>query len=383
MRITRQSIIQVIKNILRGTHNFLTTFIYNKQYKRLLSRNKIPNKSVINEADWISKWAVLGKPQPEYYRLFSQYIGYNTNIVPEDICRNIIEPILDPIRYVAYYSDKNIFDKLFNKGTMPETILRKMNGFYYDAEYQYMSLSSEAVLQNILQNSDKDKIIIKPTVDSCSGNGVRLFQKKDNLWHDMSSNDILSLEYLNEKYGTNFIIQECLEQSDAMSYFNPTSVNTLRLTVYRSVKTNECHVPSAIIRIGANGSLVDNAHAGGGYVGINVKDGTLCKRVLNQYGESKTEFNGIDFTKEHQILNWDKVIEFAKYIGNCIPHHRLLALDIMVDKSRTPRLIEFHCDAYGMWPFQFTSGPAFGEYTDEIIEYCRDNIQSAEKVIRL
>lgn len=372
-----------IKLLFRGILQRYSTHIYKKQYRNLLKLNKIKNVPSIYEKSWIDKWSVLNKANPMYYRLFSQYIGYNSNIVPEDICRNIIEPILDPIRYVAYYSDKNIFDKLFKKGTMPETILRKMNGFYYDAEYQHMSLSSEVVLQNILQNSDKDKIVIKPTVDSCSGNGVRLFQKKDNLWHDLSSNDILSLEYLNEKYGANFIIQECLEQSDAMSYFNPTSVNTLRLTAYRSVKTNECHIPSAIIRIGANGSLVDNAHAGGGYVGINVKDGTLCKRVLNQYGESKTEFNGIDFTKGHQIPNWDKVIEFAKYIGNFIPHHRLLALDIMVDKSGTPRLIEFNCDSYSMWLFQFTSGPAFGEYTDEIIEYCRDNIQSAEKIIRL
>lgn len=112
-----------------------------------------------------------------------------------------------------------------------------------------------------------------------------------------------------------------------MSYYNPTSVNTLRLTLYRLVKTDECHIPSAIIRIGANGSLVDNAHAGGGYVGIKVGDGTLCNKVLNQYGESKIVFNNIVFTQAHKISNWDKVVEFAKYIGTCIPHHRLLALE--------------------------------------------------------
>ena len=149
------------------------------------------------------------------------------------------------------------------------------------------------------------------------------------------------------------------------------------------MKTNECHVPSAIVRIGANGSLVDNAHAGGGYVGIDVKDGTLCKKVLNQYGETSIVFNGIDFSQKHQIPNWDKIVEFAKYIGSCSPHHRLLALDIMVDKSGKPRLIEFNCKSYSMWLFQFTMKPAFGEYTDEIIEYCRNNIDKAQKIIKL
>ena len=375
--------IRLLKKYSRAILSLKTSYFYRKYYTWLLKKNNIPCKRREGEKGWINKWSVLGKANPIYYRLFSSYIGDNINIIPEDICRNIVEPILDPIKYVAYYSDKNIFDKLFNKGTMPKTILRKMNSFYYDAEYKHIDLSSDAILQILLQNSNKDKIVIKPTVDSCSGNGVRLFQKKANLWHDMGSNDILTLEYLNEKYGANFIVQECLEQSDDMSYFNPTSVNTLRLTLYRSVKNNECHIPSAIIRIGANGSLVDNAHAGGGYVGISVEDGILCNKVLNQYGEVKTEFNGIDFTSKHKIPNWNKVIEFAKYIGQNVPHHRLLALDIMIDKSGTPRLIEFNCEAYSMWLFQFTMGPALGEYTDEIIEYCNDNIDKAQKVIKL
>ena len=114
---------------------------------------------------------------------------------------------------------------------------------------------------------------------------------------------------------------------------------------------------------------MDNAHAGGGYVGIQ-SDGRLCHKVLNQYGESCTVFNDIDFTQEHRIPHWDRVVEFAKYIGANVPHHHLLALDIMLDKEGNPRLIEFNCKAYSMWLFQFTTGGAFGDYTDEIIEYC-------------
>lgn len=372
-----------IRLALRYMLQKVITLIYLRQYWRQLKINKIRNVPAPNEKEWKKKWSVLGNANPIYYRLFSHYIGNDINIIPEDICRNIVEPILDPLRYVSYYADKNIFDKLFKSGTMPKTILRKMNGFYYDELYKHINLSNEEQLQTILNESNLDRIVIKPTVDSCSGNGVRLFQQRNGVWCDLGSEDILTLAYLNTKYGTDFIIQDCLEQADYMSYYNPSSVNTLRLTVYRSVKTNECHVPSAIIRIGANGSLIDNAHAGGGYVGIDVKDGTLCKKVLNQHGETKTIFNGIDFSQKHQIQNWDNIVEFAKYIGNCVPHHRLLALDIMIDKSGTPRLIEFNCESYSMWLFQFTIGPALGEYTDEIIEYCKTNLDKTQKVINL
>lgn len=370
-----------IKHCIRKLHSTLITIIYNKQYKSLLKRNKIKNKKEVNEDEWIAKWTALGRPNPIYYRLFSHYIGNDLNIIPEDICRNVVEPILDPLRYTPYYSDKNMFDKLFGHRAMPRTIFRKMHGFYYDKDYQRIDISKDSILNNILNTADCPKIVIKPTVDSCSGNSVRLFEKNNNNWSEIGSGEELDLTYLTTKYGDDIIVQECLEQADFMSYFNPTSVNTLRLTLYRSVVTDECHIPSAIIRIGKNGSLVDNAHAGGGYVGIK-SDGTLCNKVLNQYGETTTEFNGIDFTKEHKIPNWDKVIEFAKYIGKNVPHHRLLALDIMVDKDDNPRLIEFNCEAYSMWLFQFTMGPALGEYTDEIIEYCKKNIDKAQRIIK-
>lgn len=362
---------------------FKTSSFYKKYYNSLLKRNNIANKTIDGEAEWIGKWSVLGKINPVYFRLFSHYIGNDLNIMPEDICRNIVEPILDPMKYVPYYSDKNMFDKMFGHEVMPKTIIRKMHGFYYDKEYSRIDIPHDEELNHILNKSGCTKIVIKPTVDSCSGNSVRLFERKNNIWVEIGSGLTLSLNFLNMNYGDDVIFQECLEQADFMSYYNPTSVNTLRLTLYRSVITDECHVPSAIIRIGKNGSLVDNAHAGGGYVGIKVENGILCNKVLNQYGETTTEFNGIDFSKEHIIPEWDKVVDFAKFIGRNIPHHRLLALDIMVDNTGKPRLIEFNCDSYSMWLFQFTSGAALGSYTDEIIQYCKDNLNKAQRNITL
>lgn len=166
-------------------------------------------------------------------------------------------------------------------------------------------------------------------------------------------------------------MQACVEQHADIARFNPTSVNTLRLTLYRSVVTDECVVPSAIIRIGGKGSVVDNAHAGGGYVGIDVKTGRLCHRVLNQWGHAAEVFNGMDFRQDFAIPYWPEVLAFAKSVGYYVPHHRLLALDLTLSPGGDLKLIEFNCEYYSMWLFQFTVGGALGEWTDEVIDYCK------------
>lgn len=191
------------------------------------------------------------------------------------------------------------------------------------------------------------------------------------------------MDYLEHHFGKHFIIQECVEQSDYISQFNPTSVNTLRLSMYRSVKNNQCHITGAIMRIGGKGSVVDNAHAGGCYVGIH-SDGCLCKEVLDQFGVKRTVFNGIDFSLGSYVYqNWGNVIEFAKSVGKFVPHHRLIALDIVLDRDNNPHLIEFNIEAYSPWLFQYTIGTAFGEYTDEILDYCKAHQNDLEYQLML
>ena len=353
----------VITSMMRNAVFAKMTRYYRRFYGKVLYVNGIPDRKVEGEDQWVGRWSVLGKVDPIYFRCFSRYIGKDMDIVPENLCRNVIEKCLNPSRYLPYYTDKNIFDRLFPEGTCAGTLLRKMNGFYYDAAYQPVVLDTDKDLQDFLAGKGAASICVKPSVGSGSGVGVRFY----------ALDSLPSVGELTRMYGKDFIMQECLSQSPGLAYFNPTSVNTLRLTLYRSVKTDEWVVPSAIIRIGGKGSLVDNAHAGGAYVGIDEKSGRLYDKVLDQYGRVRTVFNDIDFTKEHRIENWDGILEFAKMIGSNIPHLRLLALDIMLDASGKPRLVEFNSSDYSMWLFQFTTHGAFGSYTDEIIRYCSES----------
>ena len=104
----------------------------------------------------------------------------------------------------------------------------------------------------------------------------------------------------------------------------------------------------------------------------------LGHEVYNQYEQAATIFNGVDFSQDYNYPEWDKIITFAKDICKNIVHHRLIALDICLDKTGEPRLIEFNIipGSYSIWLFQYTVGPALKDYTDEILEYCQAKTMS-------
>lgn len=237
--------------------------VFKKRYLKALSLNGILNQYVDGENEWLKKWRQLDPHiTPLQYRLFSHYIGANINIVPEEISHFLIEPFLNSKSMAAYYSDKNMFDKILPSSYLPKTILRKINGTFYDPMYQYQEPTDD-IVNKLFDLSGCERCIIKPSVGGESGKGVQLFQKSEMGWRNIKTNELLSAEYLIHSVGDNIIVQKAVCQHDYINHFNKTSVNTLRLAVYRSVKDNQCHVLGAIMRIGAIGSVVDNAHMGG------------------------------------------------------------------------------------------------------------------------
>ena len=356
----------IIKRMFLKMLFILHHYKHERFYEHVMKVNGIKNCSTLGERKWHEKWRLGGAISVTQYRVFFHYIGPNVNIVPEEICHDIIEPLLNPHRFVGYYADKNVFDKLFPEGYMPKTLFRRMNGIYYDADYKRIIKPEEEIGQ-LLSRSATGRAIIKPSIDGMSGRGVQMIDDANKI----------TLEYLNSGFGKDFIVQEAVSQSDYISQFNPTSVNTLRLSVYRSVKDDAPLVTGAIMRIGGKGSVVDNAHAGGCYVGIH-SDGTFCHEVLDQYGQKRTCFNNIDFKQDFRYPNWEEVVEFGKSVCQYVPHHRLLALDIVLDKMNKPHLIEFNVLYFSTWLFQYTTGPAFGEYTDEILDYCKGKLKDIE-----
>lgn len=381
----QRKILNVISHALDKALNLvLSRFFYMREIGKIMKISFISNKKVKGEDLWYAKWKRIGvHVNRKYYRTFSQYLDPMqhdlTNICPDDICHNYIEPLLNPIRYRSYYSDKNEFDKIIGEENFPKTVLRNQNGCLMNANYEALDRHSVDI-SHLTRIND---LVVKPSIDSASGNGVRFFHRseEDGLFHDIESNEIMNIDMLDLAYpNNNYIVQERVRQSEFMSKFCPTSINTLRIQIYRSLTDNKTYVLNMILRIDRNGSLVDNAHAGGAFIGID-SEGRFLDHLCDQYGRQYNVFNGIDFSNENYVLpNFEEIISFAKSIGGKIHHARLIALDVMLNERNQPKLIEYNIDSFGLWLFQFTTGTAFGQWTDEIIEYVRKNKNEATKL---
>ncbi|MDT3387132.1 MAG: hypothetical protein LIR46_05130 [Bacteroidota bacterium] len=360
----------------------ISRYLSKNELGKIIKVSKLSLRHLPSEKRWISKWGRLSSSlNRDYYRVYSHYIGEDEDIVPDDLCHNIVEHILNPNSLRALSEDKNLFDLFLSTGfdsfVTPATVLRCMDGVYLDRDYKTIN-----DIDSYIKEIASERLVIKPSIGSSSGRGIIFFTKADcGRFVQRGESGVLSGQYIRDNLPNNFVIQEYLDQSSFMSSFCPTSINTLRIATYRSVKTNEPDVLNCLMRIGSKGSLVDNAHAGGSFVGVS-SEGKLGNYLCNQYGEKITCFNGIDFENNTFVIpGFEEIKEFAKQVALCVPHMRLLQLDIAIDKNNRPRLIEYNISGFAPWVYQFTIGPAFGKYTDEIINYCVGHKEEATRIV--
>lgn len=364
-------VIQTICSLGTAIINRLDYIVYKKHYDELIESVSTSSVSSKTNNAYIRKWSQLStRCTDRDLRLFALFIGENEDILPENISHDVIEPILNPIKYRPYYEDKNMFDKILPQGSLPLTFMRRIGNCYYDANYRKIDNPEDAYTEIC---RDKEGFVVKPTIGSSSGNGVRV----------VGLDNKMSFRELEEGFVGDIIIQELLRQHKSLSFFNPTSINTLRMLVYKSPVDGCAYVLNCALRVGKKGSTLDNAHAGGLLVGVS-DNGVLCSFAVDQYGKKYQQVNDIVLTDTHyEIPEFEKITEFACAIANHVTHHRLLSMDIAVCKGNgdevRPICVEFNLSSLGTWAFQYTIKPVLGDKTDEIIDYCKVHKKEAVK----
>lgn len=346
-------------------------------FRMRLIKNNIPvDEPAPGENEYVKFWQQFHKRvEPYTYRYFHRLLNNDPRIIPEDIANRYIEPVLNPIRYSGFYSDKNTYRFYIQpKEAIPFAwCYRSLGGSMYsmtDNGVKAISFDLTAVqLASIVDVSVK-KLVLKPSVNSNSGRGVLLFTR-DNDVFTTSDGGELSGSFL-KSYGNDFVLQEALTQHPYLQQFSTTSINTMRIMTYRSVVDDSISVIAACLRVGNNGSFVDNLFAGGCFVPIDIRNGKLDKVLYNRFWQTTTMMNGVDFAASCYMLPfWKIASEFAKCVATQVPYARLLAQDILVDVNNCPRLIEFNVDNFD-WAMAMacTRDVPFGEKFDEVIAYC-------------
>ena len=367
-------ITNAIKSLFSTIHYVRKARMCADQYKSYLQELKYENKSIDGENAYIKLWSQLtARVEPYSYRLFSHYMGKVPHIIPDYIGTEILFYYLNPRRYSDFYEDKNTYSSyVLLENAFPKTYLKRIGAgkILHEDSVEGIEIISSPTL--CLQNLGVEMFILKPTVDTCSGEGVMMFKKQNERY--VSSKGILfSDEFLNE-YGDDYVIQEVIQQHPDLAKFNPTSVNTLRICTYRSVNDELVTVTGALIRIGKSGEVVDNAHAGGCFVGIDLESGNLLHYAGDQYGNKYEAWNGISFSENHIIPHWPMVKDFAEKIASYNKHSRLLAFDLTVDRFGIPRVIEINVEGFAHWIFQFCGQDVFNGEVQSVIDYCNKKL---------
>ncbi|MFA5973137.1 MAG: sugar-transfer associated ATP-grasp domain-containing protein [Lentimicrobiaceae bacterium] len=363
---------QLIKILVNRNINRISQF-YIKQINGIeIDRNYVLDPEIINKHK--KKWSKIfrGKIDLRWLQLYSERTKINSqDFVPENVYYAIIEPILNKNDFSLSYSDKNIYDLLYPDGLFPETIIRNIDGSYYNDKYLTLKIANDEQLLDILKGNDI--IIIKPSIDSGGGKDVESFMWKDQIFIN-STGQILTFKYLEDFYKQNFVIQKYLHQHPFLKQFNSTSVNTIRVLTYRSPVTNSIQILHCLLRVGAKNHHVDNTNSGGYLIGVNLK-GELNNFAINKYGQKFQEVNEINMPDTQFIIPcFDMLQATAKEIAARNIHHKLLGLDMTIDNNNNIRCIEVNNENNGINGYQSINGTLFGQFTDEVVEYCESNM---------
>lgn len=331
----------VLDNFKRTSGQYVTKVLTNEQEKEIQNYYL---KHLGRKVDTI------------YHRYFYNRNGiFSPKYIPTSLYKSAIIPRLNDMRMMAAYVDKNQFSKLFPQINHPQAIVNVINGYYY---HNNRSITKEKA---ITLCSDMENAIIKPSLESIHGAQVMGLDTRNSV-----NEDGRKLEDIFNFYGNHFIVQKKLQQHELMAALNPTSVNTLRLYTLR--RGNDIELVYSVIRIGRKGRIIDNESSGGITAKIN-NDGKLSDYA---YGSAKdAPYQQTDsgvLIKGYKIPSYHKAIDIVKQLHYNLPYFLLAGWDISIGVDGEPAMIEWNARTELS---QTAVGPAFGEFTEEILEMTR------------
>lgn len=370
-----------LKKILRlcsyHHNNMDVKLVAMKTLQTMAPSEKIVKKEVVK--NYKSKWKSIGASVPKsFIKIYPAFTGIQSpDFVPGPLYYSIIEPILNNYTYSVSFADKNMYGKLFDTSLQPAVVLRKIHGQYLDQHYKHVD-DVDNKISDIASGMDT-KFILKPAIDSRGGKKILLLRCENEKIY--SDGHVVNKKWLDETLEDNFLIQKYVQQHPFYAKFNPSSLNTMRVYTYRSVKDDSIHVLNAMLRVGKEGAMVDNMSRGGKAIGIT-SDGMFNRSSNSSTGEMFSKVGEVDLSKGLKAYKFDEVKTKAIKVTATQFYSRFLGFDFCVDENDQVKLIEINNIDTGVESIQRCNGPLFGRFTDEIIQHCRKKKKSFRYIIR-
>ncbi len=252
---------------------------------------------------------------------------------PFEICHQVQVKSMTP-KAMRFFDDKNLYRSLLAGFNIPVRVAECCNGIYYLPELGGAEISYKEFVKYV---SNQSNCLIKPSVGTDGGRGIRSFDTKDGLEVNSKQQvmDVLSL------YGRNFCIERKVRENDNLQCLNLTSCNTLRVHTMRDRKEQRIRFLSSYVRIGKMGQVVDNMLSGG--LGARIHDDGCLRNAVSCY-----PYKTFDITESGVKLVGYKIEYFDKIVNTCLAAHSrlpmfdLMGWDVTVDKNGNVIIIEYN-----------------------------------------
>jgi len=287
----------------------------------------------------------------EFYKASCEDLSTLKYYIPDTIYYCEIDIFFNSPRRCQVLDDKNLYDLFFHDIEMPRTIVRKINGELLDQDYHQVTF--EQAMERCRQAGTG---VGKTARMSCGAHGVKFF--------DFNADPDDGIKQYLSRYD-DFIIQETIQQHEFFNSIHASSINSIRImTLFLD---GEVTVVSAILRMGAGGSRVDNGSSGGLFCAIN-PDGTLKEHAHYTDGRKCTQHPQGTVFKGLKVVGYERCCEAAKSLAfRVFTATKLVSWDFAVCPDGEPILIEANLTYGGISTHQLSRGPLYGERTPEVL----------------
>lgn len=287
-------------------------------------------------------------PDKEWFQYYGEILNeFDPRIIPGDFFQSKLLPFLNNLNMQPTLENKFYFDLILSELNKPYTVFKQVNGLILNNKNEIITKEEGLRLLN-----DWDKVIVKPT-NAGGGKGVKII--------DLRNNKKESLQILNKYFEADFVVQEVIKQSNQLSSFNKSSVNTVR--VISLLINGKVEILSRIIRIGPEGSDVDNYSLGGQERTIT-PEGMLNPWLYSKKGFSYTDRQGNEL-KPEKLEGFEGVIKEIKKYHPRFPHLRWIGWDFAIGENLETIFIELNGFAGDS---QRNDGPMFKEFTEQVLD---------------
>jgi hypothetical protein len=356
-----------IKNFSDRFYFSHITKSYNERIKSVIKANPELRRyqlqeEQINETKEIWKQFKV-KPNINWIKAYSYAYGsFSPFFIADDIYFGYVEPSLNNLFFSKAFSDKNVYDKIFNFVKTPETVIRRIHNRFYNKDYQLLKTDLEIL--KCLIDIENETYLLKPSIVDGGGKNIELIELGSNLRPKKSSEGILNKL---KCYSSDFIIQKLVKQHSDIESIYPHSLNCLRLLTFRF--NHDIIVLSAVIKFGSNNSFLDSQK----YGGVNCRiqsDGQVATYAFND--RAFTKVNAHPQTKKRfdtlKIPAYAKIKENVQQMHRQLLHQDMASWDMAINDKEEPILIETNLSWQAIALQQANNGPLFGSLSKEVLK---------------